>query len=149
MKVFFLIGGLLLILILLVFIGLAISSQKSSDHLGLHDGVLQRCPDSPNCVCSELHSQGSEMHAIAPIKSTDWQRLVAVIEDKGGVIEQQDGHYLHATFSTPLFHFVDDLELRNDANMGVIHFRSASRVGHSDFGVNRKRIVSIITANKQ
>ncbi|MDQ6965890.1 MAG: DUF1499 domain-containing protein, partial [Mariprofundaceae bacterium] len=51
-----------------------------------------------------------------------------------------DDDYLHATFTSRLFRFVDDVELHRDAASGVVHIRSASRVGHSDFGVNRKRV---------
>ena len=39
-----------------------------------------------------------------------------------------------------MFRFVDDLECRLDAENRVIHVRSASRVGYSDLGVNRKRV---------
>jgi uncharacterized protein (DUF1499 family) len=49
--------------------------------------------------------------------------------------------YLHATFASPLFGFVDDLEARRKGE--IIHVRSASRVGHSDFGANRRRIERI------
>jgi uncharacterized protein (DUF1499 family) len=41
---------------------------------------------------------------------------------------------------------VDDVELRLDADQGLIHIRSASRVGRSDFGVNRKRVKDIMLA---
>jgi uncharacterized protein (DUF1499 family) len=39
----------------------------------------------------------------------------------------------------PFLKFVDDLEIRIDSTQKVIHIRSASRVGYSDMGVNRKR----------
>ena len=57
----------------------------------------------------------------------------------GGRIEAESDHYLAATFSSAIFGFVDDLEIRVDSSERVIHIRSASRVGHSDMGVNRKR----------
>jgi uncharacterized protein (DUF1499 family) len=57
----------------------------------------------------------------------------------GGKIITDDGGYLHATFTSRIFRFVDDLELRLDGENGIIHLRSASRTGYSDFGVNRKR----------
>jgi uncharacterized protein (DUF1499 family) len=58
----------------------------------------------------------------------------------GGKIMHEDDYYLWATFSTKIFRFVDDLELRMDENNGVIHIRSGSRVGYSDMGANRRRI---------
>ena len=39
--------------------------------------------------------------------------------------------------------FVDDVEFFVDAQQKVIHFRSASRVGYSDLGANRKRMETI------
>ena len=45
-----------------------------------------------------------------------------------------------ATFRTRFWRFVDDVELRLDEKGGVIHVRSASRVGKGDMGMNRKRV---------
>ena len=48
--------------------------------------------------------------------------------------------YLHARVSTRWLRFVDDLELLLDPEAGLIHVRSASRVGHWDLGANRRRV---------
>jgi uncharacterized protein (DUF1499 family) len=58
----------------------------------------------------------------------------------GGVIAEEKDGYFSATFSVSIFGFIDDLEVRMDPVRQVIHIRSASRVGRSDLGVNRKRI---------
>ena len=58
----------------------------------------------------------------------------------GGQIEKDDGDYLHAVFISTVFRFRDDLELRQDAAHSRIQVRSASRIGYSDLGVNRKRV---------
>jgi len=58
----------------------------------------------------------------------------------GGKIVLEDGSYLWATFSTRIFRFIDDLELRMDEESDVIHVRSSSRVGYSDLGANRRRV---------
>ncbi|WP_315983685.1 DUF1499 domain-containing protein [Aliamphritea spongicola] len=49
------------------------------------------------------------------------------------------GSYLATRFTSRIFRFVDDFELRINESAGVLHIRSASRVGRSDFSVNRKR----------
>ncbi len=54
-----------------------------------------------------------------------------------------EGAYVHAEFRSKLFGFVDDVEFQIDESAGLIHFRSASRLGHSDLGVNRKRMERI------
>jgi uncharacterized protein (DUF1499 family) len=58
-------------------------------------------------------------------------------------IRRDESGYLHAECQSRLFRFTDDLELRLDAARGVIHVRSASRVGHSDLGANRKRVEAL------
>jgi len=133
-----------LILIGLVMVGGFVMGWQSQSLPvpGLRNGHLQACPDKPNCVSSEAE-KGDKLHAIAPFSGADWQVLRQAIEASGGKIELDDGEYMHATFTSSLFHFVDDVELRFDIAQGLIHIRSASRVGHSDFGVNRKRVEAI------
>ena len=59
-----------------------------------------------------------------------------------------DRTYLHAEFTSRFMHYVDDVEFLYDQAAGLVHVRSASRVGYSDLGVNRKRIESIRRAVK-
>jgi len=142
MKYLLIIVGVLLLIGLIAFIAMAIQSHKEPKNIGLHNGLLRPCPTSPNCVCSEAHSQSSAEHAITPIKlaDRDWESIKQIITAQGGEIQQASEGYLHATFTTPVFRYIDDLELRLDEGQGLIHIRSASRVGRSDFGVNRKRV---------
>jgi uncharacterized protein (DUF1499 family) len=72
-----------------------------------------------------------------------WERArKAILATGGSILDQEDG-YLRATYTTRIFRFVDDVELRLDADQKVIHLRSASRVGSSDLGLNRKRMASL------
>lgn len=61
-------------------------------------------------------------------------------------VVEEDARYLHATETSALLRFVDDVELEIDEQAGVIHFRSGSRVGWSDLGVNRRRMEEIRAA---
>jgi len=135
----------LVVIGLIAYIMMAIQSHKLPKILGLQQGVLSACPDSPNCVCSEAHSQASEEHTILAVPTDEgtWTQLKDAIAEQGGMIQHDDGEYLHATFTSRIFRYVDDVELRRDAGQGLIHIRSASRVGRSDFGVNRKRVENI------
>jgi uncharacterized protein (DUF1499 family) len=54
--------------------------------------------------------------------------------------------YLHAECRSALFGFVDDLELHLRVSEGVIAVRSASRLGYSDLGVNRRRVEILRTS---
>lgn len=71
---------------------------------------------------------------------TDLLRVVG--EMRGARIVSAEPDYLHFEFTTLIMRFVDDLEF-SIARNGVIHVRSASRVGHSDFGTNRKRVEAV------
>ncbi len=118
--------------------------SKSGKPPGLVAGKLAMCPDKPNCVSSEQHNDAEhylEPVALQSAASTDPLTVIkGVIADMGGVIQAQDSGYIAATFSSPVFGFVDDLEVRVDPGERLVHIRSASRVGHGDAGVNRKRV---------
>jgi len=58
------------------------------------------------------------------------------------VIKEME-EYLHITFTSQFFRFTDDVEFHFVEEAPVIHVRSASRVGYSDLGVNRRRIEKI------
>jgi uncharacterized protein (DUF1499 family) len=134
------VGGLLFV----VYLAYQAQISRSGTAAGLIDGKLSACPDKPNCVCSEYPEHTA--HAIEPITMRDLsaafalQKLKHIIEAQGGKIATTREDYVAATFASALFGFVDDLEIRIDAEVGVIHLRSASRVGKSDLGANRKRV---------
>ncbi len=114
--------------------------------VGVVDGRLRPCPTSPNCVCSQ---DSDAQHAIASLRfdgdaDQAWQRLRQTIVGLARTrVISGDDRYLHVEFTTALMRFVDDVEFLLDPVGGVIHVRSASRVGHSDLGANRKRIEGI------
>ncbi len=102
-------------------------------------GKLPLCGTKPNCVCSE-QSPTDAGHYITPLalNSHTISSIATVVESLGGKVVSQDTNTLHATFTSRVFRFVDDLLLRIDSEQ--IHIRSSSRVGHSDIGANRKRL---------
>ncbi len=140
---------------LAIFIGIIILAggalglkSHQAPELGLVDGGLRPCPDSPNCVSSEAGTDDS-MHFVEPISfpstrsNVVWHSLSRAIEQMGGEIVESSDNYLHAIFTSRIFRYIDDVEARLDTTAGLIHLRSASRVGHSDLGANRQRIKAI------
>lgn len=113
--------------------------SRTAPRLGLVDGRLRVCSNSSNCVCSESGSGAIKPWAIFASGEDAWRNARAAVEACGGKVETTGEGYLHATFTSRVFGFVDDLELRLDQVEGVIHVRSASRMGGFDWGVNRKR----------
>ncbi len=113
--------------------------------LGVHDGRLEPCPDTPNCV----NSQAQGTHYIAPLTFTDapeaaLARLRAILSrfPRVRIVAESQG-YVRVEAASRWFGFVDDLEFYLDCAARVMHVRSAARLGYSDFGVNRKRIETI------
>ena len=62
------------------------------------------------------------------------------------LILEETGDYLRVQFTTQILRFKDDVEFHLVTAGGIVHIRSASRVGYSDFGANRKRVEMIRTA---
>lgn len=120
---------------------------------GLKHNRLSPCPETPNCICTEYPQDAT--HYTAPIElsinnvenlSAIHNAIRAAIEKTGGDIQLQDDHYLSATYTSSLFRYVDDFELRIDTQNQQLHIRSASRVGRSDLGANQKRVNAFIQA---
>ena len=122
---------------------------------------LAPCPSSPNCVCSDEPNEST--HYIDPIASIGWepmnaeessskengQRLLAAIarylesHDEFKIIEQTDDS-LKAEATTPILRFVDDIDMQ--VRGARVFVRSASRLGYSDLGKNRRRVEKIRSA---
>ena len=115
-------------------------------NLGIKDGRLADCPSSPNCVSSDTADSAHSILAFDLIVApTDgWRALRALLKELPRVqIITADEDYIHAECSSAVFGFVDDLELHLRSAQNSIAVRSASRLGHSDFGVNRKRVENL------
>ena len=115
-------------------------SWRRPDYLGVKDGRLARPRRTPNCVSSQADPADRE-HYISPIKGEFFRVRKAVESMPGATVIEEKADYLYAEYRTPLLRFVDDVEFL--LAEGVIHVRSASRLGRRDFGVNRKRIETL------
>jgi uncharacterized protein (DUF1499 family) len=116
---------------------------KRPADLGVTNGRLKPAPQSPNAVSSQAEDV---QHKIAPFtyRTTAAQAKDALVQIIEGAprakIITQSADYLYAEYESALFGFVDDVELYFEPGSKVVQVRSASRVGRSDFGVNRARI---------
>ncbi|MEO8133725.1 MAG: DUF1499 domain-containing protein [Betaproteobacteria bacterium] len=119
---------------------------KRPANLGARNGRLQPPPRTPKGVSSQADPKADPGHFIAPLSfkgnpKEAWARLVQQLRGLPGVTIVKDAAgYLHAECASRLLGFVDDLECVLDRKTGVIHVRSAARLGRRDFGVNRARI---------
>lgn len=122
---------------------------RRPEGLGLVDGRLAPCPDTPNCVSSLATDERHGMEPLVFEGSAEeaWEQLQRVVEGlpRTEVVTRRDD-YLHVEFTTALMRFVDDVEFQLDRLDRRIQFRSASRAGYSDLRANRRRMERIRSA---
>jgi len=115
------------------------------ENSGVQNGRLADCPSSPNCVSSQA---ADKKHSLPPFhyqgeKEAAFKKLKKIITSiKGTAIVAETLDYLHIECRSKVMGFVDDLEFFFPDEK-IIHVRSASRLGYSDFGVNRKRVENL------
>ena len=114
---------------------------KKPNNLGVKDGKLSACPGTPNCVSSQSNDAQSQIEPL-PMVSMDEIKKVLQGMERATIVEETD-KYLYAEFKSKLMGYVDDVEFYLDSDANVVQVRSASRLGKSDLGVNRKRVEEI------
>jgi len=125
-------------------------SGKRPASLGVTAGRFAPCKPTPNCVSSQA-DRSDAMHYLAPLAAgNDPRRTFEALEQivratPRTKVVRDEADYLYAEYRSRLFGFVDDVEFWLDSRAGVIHVRSASRLGRSDLGVNRTRVEDIRT----
>jgi len=119
---------------------------KRDRKTGVVDGKFYSCAPTPNCVSTQATD---DRHKIEPLNYSTSQEeakttILEIINSlKRTKIITETKDYIHVEFRTALFRFVDDVEFYFDDTSKKIHFKSASRVGYSDMGINRKRMENI------
>lgn len=131
---------------LVVRFGLVPLLSRAPKNLGVHEGRLAPCPASPNCVCSQA-DPADQTHHVAPLPfegavAGARERFLAILPQVRGKVRvvETTPAYIRAEVRTPLFGFVDDVEVYLDEAVHLVHFRSASRLGYGDLGANRARV---------
>lgn len=123
-------------------------SGKRPAHLGVKDGRLATCGRRLNCVSSQADPADAQRY-VAPIRFTGGAVEAvaaarrAVADMARATVVRHEGNYLHAEFRSRLMGFVDDIEFTFDEKAGLLHVRSASRLGRRDFNVNRARVEAL------
>lgn len=146
-------AGLLLLLLLLPRLAVGWFGPSKPSHIGVDeptDGLLHACPKTPNCFRTQLSVSDS---AVSRDSRSVIERIELAVTATNGQIELRSDNYLHATFKSRLLGYIDDFEClvsiseqqdNTAVDSTLLHCRSASRIGHSDFGVNKKRVTTIL-----
>lgn len=131
-----------LVVILGMIVAMMLQNAMVPEGLGVKDGRLAPMPSSPNAVSSQSEDLAYKVEPLK-MKDTIQRTKDAFIEacDIYGNYEiiSEDDHYMHLVFTTSTMGYKDDVEIYIDETTGLVHYRSASRVGYSDMGLNRER----------
>ncbi|MDF1617075.1 DUF1499 domain-containing protein [Petrocella sp. FN5] len=124
-----------------VFISMVVGNMKVSK-LGVREGLLAEMPETPNAVSSQTRDEDKK---VAPfpykedLQTTKEEIKLAVKAYGDAKIVEEESNYIRMVFTTGLMRYKDDVEFYFDDQEKVVHFRSASRIGYSDMGLNRER----------
>lgn len=139
MTIFFSVIGALIIAGV---IGIALQNQKPKIQLGLVDGRLKEIPDKDNAVSTDTVLVKKQIKPL-PFKETTVKSQEAMLEalaSYGGIeIVTEEAGYIYAVATTGKMKYHDDIEIYFDEEAKIIRYRSASRAGYSDMGLNRER----------
>lgn len=142
MKILIIIVAMIILLILFMFI----KNNRIPNNIGVINGKLAPMPNKPNAVSSQTEIMDKRVEPLKFIGDLEnSKKLVIDIINTFKNIEiiKNEENYIYAIFSTEKMKYKDDVEFYFDEDKKLIHFRSASRVGYSDMGVNRKRYEDI------
>lgn len=132
----------ILTLLVAAFFGRIYWQNAQVPTLGHTQGQLTPLSSKPNGVSTQTSDPAKQVEPWPFIgdQTTSMQAVMAAVQGYGEVeVVTQDTDYLRVVFITPLMRYRDDAEFYLDAESEQIHFRSASRAGHSDMGLNRER----------
>jgi uncharacterized protein (DUF1499 family) len=127
---------------------------RAPGDLGVREGRLKPPSRTPNSVSSQAQLHDPQRYRvdyarIEPLRfagdaAAAMEKLRNVVAGMPGAqVTASSPDYLYAQFTTRWLKFVDDVEFWLAPAEGVIHVRSASRIGRGDLGANRARIEEI------
>jgi len=142
MKIIKIILPAIILLILITVVYMVIANNIIPKNIGVKDGSLSKMPNSPNAVSSTTTDESKYVEPLKYLNDFKYSKevIVKIINEyPRAEIITNDDKYIHAVFTTPTMKFNDDVEFYFDDENKVIQFRSASRIGYSDNGLNRER----------
>jgi uncharacterized protein (DUF1499 family) len=125
-----------------IVIYMVIKNNLTPKNLGVNNGKLVKMPNKPNAVSSQTDEKDKKVEALefkGNLKDSK-ENIIKAIENYGDAkIIKNENDYIYAVFTTGKMKYHDDVEFYFDDREKLIHFRSASRIGYSDMGLNRER----------
>lgn len=134
--------GSIFIAVLVLIVAVMFVQNRRAPALGVVEGKLKPLSKKPNGVSTQTNDAAMCVEPLAAKSSLDetMNAIKSAVNAYGGAeVQQCSDNYLYAVFSTPKMKYNDDVEFFIDEANGLVHFRSSSRVGYSDLGLNRAR----------
>lgn len=142
---------IIIVLIVLLMVQMVVKNRKTPAGLGINDGNLAPMPKRPNAVSSQSDDPEKKVEPITfegDINKAK-QMVKNALNAYGNInIVKEDENYLYAVSTTEKMKYNDDIEFYFIEDQHIIHFRSSSRVGYSDRGLNRERYNKLIELMK-
>ena len=135
-----------LTILTLLIVFMFIKNNITPKNMGVRDGKLAKMPNSPNAVSSQTDIENKKVEPLkfsGDLEATRSKIIKIVNNYEGTDIIINEKNYIYAVFTTGGMKFKDDVEFYFDEDTNLIHYRSASRVGYSDMGLNKKRFNEI------
>lgn len=141
--------NLFIVLLLLIVLGFIFIYWQNSQtpELGVNQGKLKPLDNRPNAVSTQTTQENKRVSTLAMKQNAETTKaaLIYAIEQYGGAeIKQEDSDYIYVVFVTPTMKYRDDAEFWLDKKNQEVHFRSSSRAGYSDRGLNRQRYDALV-----
>ena len=134
---------LFFLVVFLIVVLYATIQNMITPQLGVKEGRLVSCPNTPRCVSSQSSRANQKVNPL-PYHPAGIEVLAEIIETMPHAnIVTIDEVYLYAIFSSPIFGFKDDVEFFRNDETKQIDIRSAARTGYYDLDVNRQRVEKI------
>jgi uncharacterized protein (DUF1499 family) len=124
-----------------------IKNTKTPNTIGIKDGTLSEVPNSPNAVSSLTEDKEKFVEPFKFKENVNQTKsaIRSALEDYGNIeIKEETQYYIHAVSTTKIMRYHDDIEFLFDEKNSLVHIRSASRLGHSDMGLNKQRYEKLV-----
>ena len=139
--------SVLIIGVIIMLLFMSLLSGKGGKPADPAQLLREPCPGTPNCISTMYPEDLKHFMPSLPFKeSLDQSRevIIHILENYSGAeIIEQENTFIYAQFTIPIFQFIDDVVFYFDQEVQAIHFRSSSRIGKGDLGVNRRRMKKI------
>jgi len=134
--------ALIVIVVLTASVFFMIENNKVPSNIGVHNGKLSELKKTENGVSSQTTQNSKKVEALAfngDVAETKKVLIKAFDECGRYEINMNEENYIHVIFVSETMKFKDDLEIFIDIENNLVHYKSQSRVGNSDMGVNLER----------